>query len=231
MTNIRHFFFNPFEERTLLVWDGDLEGVVIDPGCQPGREQEELMDFVRRQGLRIRAILLTHAHPDHIFGLKACMEAFGAPVRMHPADAWFQDHPQALGRSFPFLSPLEKWSFEPVEDGDTVTCGDLVFEVIATPGHTPGSVCYLLRKEKILFSGDTLFAGTIGRTDLPGGDYDTEITSIIERLLPLDGDTEVYPGHGGSTTIGYERTQNPFLQPFNEKDERTGAVDGIEVDG
>ena len=112
-----------------------------------------------------------------------------------------------------------------IRDGQILRLAGIELEVISTPGHTPGGVCYLDRKDKILFSGDTLFAGTIGRSDLEGGDYDKLIVSVMEKLMGLDSDITVLPGHEGSTTIGEERTSNPFLQPFNEPEEEVDEKD------
>ena len=118
-----------------------------------------------------------------------------------------------------FTQPDKGFSTTDISDGETITAAGLGFKVITTPGHTPGSVCYLNEKYGVMFTGDTLFAGSIGRTDLPMGEYDDLIRSIMDKLMGLDGDTDILPGHGGRSSIGWERTHNPFLEPFNEKEE------------
>ena len=170
-------------------------------------------------------ILLTHAHFDHVFGLKECAQMYGIPVYMDPADKETLHSADWYCRNFGFRTPPTDVETEDIHDGDTVKFGKTTFEVLSTPGHTPGGVCYLDRTDKVLFSGDTLFAGSIGRTDHPQGDYDRLMEGIFGKLVPLDGDITVIPGHGPHTTITDERTKNPFLQPFNlpyEDDGDTG---------
>lgn len=204
--NIRTFVFNPYLENTMVLnAKGSSKAVIIDPGCMPGAETRALEKMVSDQGLEPVAILLTHGHADHTHGAAALQKKYGIPVYMNTADAFL----------------CENCGFEatPLEDGQILTPGGLDFKVIFTPGHTPGGVCYYCGSRKVLFSGDTLFKGTIGRTDLPGGDYDKLIVSVMEKIMWLDGDVQVFPGHAGSTTIADERTENPFLQPFNEPEE------------
>ena len=164
-------------------------------------------------------MLLTHGHLDHIGGAAELQRRYGIPVYMNEDDRKVIENPD------PRLSRLWKrfpdtgFSISAVRDGDRVEAAGLTFEVIATPGHTPGGVCWLVRDEKLLFTGDTLFAGAIGRTDLSFGEYDDEIRSIMEKLMLLDGDIRIFPGHGPASTIADERTGNPFLEPFNEPEE------------
>ena len=229
MTNIRQFTCNPLEERCYLVSDGAGTAVVIDPGFLGGEETDAFDALLEREGLRLQAVLLTHAHFDHIYGVKHCVTRYGVPVYLHPDEAPVLQGDAAFAAGCGMPAPDTDWAVVPVQDGQTLRFGELSFQVIATPGHSPGSVCYLCAEDGVLFSGDTLFAGTIGNTQLPWGDYDRLIVSVMEKLMGLDADLDVHPGHGGGTTIGYERTHNPFLQPFNEKDPETGWVDGIEV--
>ena len=228
MIKIHHFFCNLFEERCYVVWD-EGDAVVIDPGFLGSAETDELDAFLAENRLQLRAVLLTHAHFDHIYGVRHCVDRHGTPVYLHPDEAVVLQGASLLAGDCRMSVPDTDWPFLPVKDGDVLRFGALSFRVISTPGHSPGSVCYYCEDGKHLFSGDTLFAGTIGNTQLRWGDYDRLIVSVMDKLMGLDGDVTVYPGHGGGTTIGYERTHNPFLQPFNEKDPETGWVDGIEV--
>lgn len=218
MIHTEYFIFNSFQERCSVVWDNEGSCAIVDPGAASGQETAELKDFITAKGLRPVCIMLTHAHFDHIYGVAGLMREYGIPVYMH------RNETNTIGKVNPLLckafglpmpeGPGDAAKF--VKEGDTVQVGGLRFEVIETPGHTEGGVCYLERGEKTLFSGDTLFAGSIGRTDHPGGDYDQLIQGILGRLMELDGDIEVIPGHGPVTSIATERMTNPFLQPFNE---------------
>ena len=210
---IKTFYCNPLRECCYVVWDETLEAVIIDPGFYGPREEGRLASFVEEKGLKPVKILLTHGHFDHMMALSDVVARWGVPVYMHPADKMQLERAavwcRGLGLEFkPYTGALNDLS-----DGDVISFGHSSLEVIATPGHTQGGVCFLSRTDNVLFSGDTLFAGSIGRTDNPGGDYDRLIESIVTKLLPLDGDTTVLPGHGPATSIGYERGTNPFVQP------------------
>jgi glyoxylase-like metal-dependent hydrolase (beta-lactamase superfamily II) len=186
------------------------DAIVVDPGDEP----EKVLAVVRANGLACRAILVTHTHIDHVGGNQAVKEATGARLMLHEADLPLYDHLREqsgwLGGMIP--APVRAEVDEHVAHGDRVRAGGIVADVLHTPGHTPGSLCFHVDgAEPLLLSGDTLFAGSIGRTDLPGGDFDQEIASIRNRLLTLDDTTRVIPGHGPETTIGWERQRNPFL--------------------
>ena len=187
------------------------EGVIIDPGD----EVDELIDAANRHGLAIRHILLTHAHLDHISGVARARQAFGAPVRLHRDDLFLYEAVVQHGLSFGLRvdpQPPPDFFYTP---GESIGFGTYEARVHHTPGHCPGGVCLQVGKAGEagcrLFVGDTLFAGSIGRTDLPGGDYETLMRSIRDVLMVFPDDFEVYPGHGPVTTIGEERTTNPFL--------------------
>ena len=188
-----------------MVSDGS-NCIIIDPGFTDG-ELPALYDYLEAEGLTPTVILLTHSHPDHTLGLQPLVERFGIPVLPEGAES-----PSGAFSRIGLQSNAEKGAFRPFRQLK-------LFEVIETPGHTPDSVCYYNEAEHILFTGDTLFAGTIGRTDLPGGNYDDEIRSIMEKLIFLPGETVIYPGHGPQSSIARERIQNPFLEPFNEREE------------
>ena len=211
----------------MIAYGEDKIAVIVDPGMSNPSECSRVADFVSANGLQLKAILLTHGHFDHIYGVKWCVDSYGVPVYMNPADSVIVENAPKHASAFGLDEPQIDFSTKDIADGDILSFGEMSFEVVSTPGHTPGGVCYIDKGNSFMFSGDTLFAGTIGRSDLPGGDYDSLILSLMNKLMFLDGDMEVFPGHGGNTTIGDERTQNPFLQPFNEKDPETGSVDGI----
>jgi len=213
--NIRHFSFNPFQTNTFIAWESEGGCVVIDPSFCDETERRQFMESLEKLGTRPEAVLLTHGHTDHIYGVKAILDSFGCPVYMSAADIPVCGI--TLFAGLPEADP--DFKSEDVADGQVITAAGLEFKVITTPGHTPGSVCWLNEKYGVMFSGDTLFAGSIGRTDLPMGEYDDLIRSIMDKLMGLDGDTVIMPGHGGRSTIGWERTHNPFLEPFNEKEE------------
>ncbi|MBQ9475174.1 MAG: MBL fold metallo-hydrolase [Bacteroidales bacterium] len=216
---IKEFTFNFFGEITRILWENPGFAVIVDPGCCTAREKDSLYSFIEGQGLKPCAVLLTHAHFDHVTGVYELQQRYGIPVYMDPKEEqMFGICKKVSGRiGFPIIRT--DWKYTAVKDGEVLDFGGMKFEVISTPGHSPGSVCYLNRKEGILLSGDTLFAGSIGRTDLEGGDYDSLILSIMEKLVWLDGSTRILPGHGPESTIGIERVSNPFLEPFNEKEE------------
>ena len=230
--NIRHFCFNPIEENSYLVWSKDGKAVIIDPGFSADEEKAKMFDTISSEGLTVEAILLTHGHFDHVLGLEQCVKAFNAPVYMHQDDLPVLRGSSAMAGRMGIRADLPDVQTNGLEDGQTLDLAGERWEVITTPGHSPGSVCFHIPAQKLLFSGDTLFRGTIGRSDLPFGDYDKEIVSIMEKIMGLDSDTDVLPGHGPLTTIADERTGNPFLIPFNEKeiyDDGTEKVDGIEI--
>lgn len=226
--NIKSFYFNAFQECCSVAWDDSGECVIVDPGLYTEEEKAVLFGFIEEHGLKPAKVLLTHAHFDHIYGVKACADKYGVPVMMHPADKVILENNGYFCDMFRLKTPEGGFDTEDIKAGDHIVSGDshaaddggkakgFDFEVIETPGHTPGGVCYLERRAKVLFSGDTLFAGAIGRTDNRWGDYDALMKGIFEGLMTLDGDIRVIPGHGPQTTIADERMKNPFLLPFNE---------------
>lgn len=216
MLNIKCFNFNNFQERCSIIWDDSGKAAIVDPGCYVPDEVNALTGYIKEHGLAVEKIMLTHAHFDHIYGVRELADLYKVPVLMDPADKVILENEDHFCRMFGLRVPDTAFNTVDIADGDKFNVGTLVFEVLSTPGHTPGGVCYLCRDEKLLFSGDTLFEGSIGRTDNKWGDYDALMKGIFEKLMVLDGDTTVVPGHGRPTTIAEERMKNPFLLPFNE---------------
>jgi hydroxyacylglutathione hydrolase len=204
---VQPFFKNGF----VLGSEETREGIVIDPGDEVG----ELVAAVAKHGLTIRYILLTHAHLDHISGVAAAKAAFGAPVGLHKDDDFLYEGIVQQGQMFGLrMDPQPKVDFY-YAGREPLKFGEFGVWVYHTPGHCPGGVCLAVGREnepeRQLFVGDTLFAGSIGRTDLPGGDHDTLLRSIREVLFTFPDNTPVFPGHGDPTTIGAEKKGNPFL--------------------
>lgn len=218
MIKIKRFICNYLQESSYVAW-GKGGCVIVDPGFQDTGEFDGLYAFLGENGLSPDAILLTHGHFDHILGVKELIARFGIPVYLNPADAPVLAIASIYGFALHAPKTDASFSYLPARDGDILRFKGLEFKVIGTPGHTPGCVCYLDGSSGVMFTGDTLFAGSIGRTDLQYGDYDSEIRSIMEKLIFLPGETEIYPGHGPSSTIARERMENPFLEPFNEREE------------
>ena len=218
MIHIQDFTFNAFQEQCSLVWDDEGFCAVVDPGYTD-RERSQLIDFIISRNLHPVCIMLTHGHFDHIYGLADLTRTYDIPVYMDSRETYSFEHtnPYVCGNyGLPLAEIPDERVFRHVSEGDVIEVGSLRFEVLETPGHSVGGLCFLERNEKTLFSGDTLFAGAIGRTDHPGGDYDILMQSIFTKLLHLEGDTAVIPGHGPTTDIATERMTNPFLMPFNE---------------
>ncbi|MCC6502801.1 MAG: MBL fold metallo-hydrolase [Deltaproteobacteria bacterium] len=196
------------EVNCYIVWDrATLDGVIIDPGADAG----EIEAAVKENGVKVRCVLNTHGHFDHVGANKAMKAAFKVPVAIHPDDAPLMADAHEHGIFFGVETPKQAAPDILLEDGQSMEFGPLKFKVIHTPGHTRGGVCLYLEGAKALFTGDTLFAGSVGRTDFEGGSMDELMSSISRKLLSLDDKVMVLPGHGPSSTIGEERMTNPYL--------------------
>lgn len=204
--------FNPFQENTYLVYDETKECVIFDPGCYTEAEQAELSGRIAALDLRPVRLINTHCHIDHVFGNRYVADTYGLPLEIHrgelPVLESVPQHALFFGIPLPQPSPAPGRF---IEAGEKVVFGNTELEAIFTPGHSPASLSFFCGKDHFLIAGDVLFYESIGRTDLPGGDYDTLIGSIREKLFPLGDEVVVYPGHGTKTTIGHERRHNPFL--------------------
>ncbi len=199
----------PFAENAYFLVEPETgEAIAVDPGDEAPR----LLATIRRQGLKIRRILATHGHLDHVGAVAAIRAASGAPFHVHPSDLFLVESIREQAELFGLAPPAVPTVDGPLRHGDVFTLGprSVSIEVIETPGHSPGSVTLHVGGD--LLVGDVLFEGSIGRTDLPGGDSDTLMASIRERLLVFPDETRVHPGHGPETTIGRERRSNPFLR-------------------
>jgi glyoxylase-like metal-dependent hydrolase (beta-lactamase superfamily II) len=212
MIEVQSFTFNPFQENTYLLINEKKECFIIDPGCYFINERKMLTDGIMSlKSVPVR-LLNTHCHLDHIFGNKLISETYSLRPEIHPLEQPVLDRSPQAGQMYniPFDPSPNPKSY--LEDGEKIIWGNDTLEVILAPGHSPGSICFYCEKQQFLIGGDVLFRESIGRSDLPGGDFATLERSIRERLYVLPDEVVVYPGHGPSTTIGYEKKNNPFVK-------------------
>jgi glyoxylase-like metal-dependent hydrolase (beta-lactamase superfamily II) len=212
MVKVKKFVFNPFQENTFIVWD-DLtrECAIIDPGCSDELEQNELAEFISSNILITKYLINTHCHLDHIWGCKFVKEKY-QPLYLIPQDDLIllkNASMQAETFGIQFNEPPVPDDF--ISEKIKLTLGKSLINFLFTPGHTPGEFCLYFPEEKFCIVGDVIFKDSIGRTDLWGGDYRTLLDSIFSKLLTLGDDVMIYPGHGEKSTIGRERSNNPFL--------------------
>lgn len=211
MLYLKSFPFNPFQENTYIIYDDEGTAYIIDPGNSNTTENEAVKDFIKEKNLTLKRLLLTHAHIDHVLGNKFIFDTYGLLPEMHKEEIYFIEKMQQTAAMYGVPSEQSPYAEKFIAEGDTVTLGKYEFECFHTPGHSPGSISFYNKENKLLIAGDVLFHGSIGRSDLPKGDHETLIHSIKSKLMVLDDDVKVYPGHGPATTIGYERKNNPFL--------------------
>ncbi|MFI3294849.1 MAG: MBL fold metallo-hydrolase [Rikenellaceae bacterium] len=211
MIQLAKLQFNPYGENTYLLFDETKQAIIIDCGTSSEAEFLRLVDFVEKNQLQPIMVVATHGHIDHICGIYDCVEKWAIPFAMHSADQPFLDCAIEYGATLGFkLNGVPRVDIDLAQQ-KTIALGNHTIEVVATPGHSLGGVCLHVPSQKLLISGDTLFAGSIGRTDLAGGDYNQLMHSIINELLVLDGATKVFPGHASDTSIGQEGLYNPFI--------------------
>ncbi|MEG1555249.1 MAG: MBL fold metallo-hydrolase [Bacteroidales bacterium] len=208
---IKTFHFNFLQVNTYVVYDETKEAVIIDPGNQMEKENDSLVAFIAKEGLKVKYILNTHPHIDHILGNSFCVKTFGAPLWIHEAGIPIYNNASAYGVAFGFDAAEYPVADRYLKEGDEIVFGHQKWEVIYTPGHADGSVCFLDRQNNLIFVGDVLFEGSIGRADLPTGNAEVLIKNIKEKLMTLEEETVVYCGHGDCTTIGKEKKQNPYI--------------------
>ena len=204
--------FNPFQENTYILHDDTNECVVIDPGCYEKQEREQLKSYIKENGLKVVRLLNTHCHIDHILGNKFVADTYNVGLEIHREDEQTLRAVPTYAPAYGFQMYEEVLPTAYLKEGDVVAFGKIELQVLFTPGHAPGHVVFYNGPEKICIGGDVLFQNSIGRTDLPGGNFDALISSIKSKLFALPDDVTVYPGHGPETTIGHERNNNPFLR-------------------
>lgn len=209
---IEKFIFSPFQENTFVVWDEETkETIVIDPGCLNTDEEIKLKSFIEENSLSVKYLLNTHGHLDHIFGNAFVKNTFNpihyAPEKDLPLFERAREQAEGFGLSMKESPQPDKY----IDESNSLFLGKTKFEFLFTPGHTPGEYCINIPSEKVCFTGDVLFRESIGRTDLWEGDFDTLVNSIKTKLFPLPDETVIYPGHGDKSTIGFEKSNNPFL--------------------
>lgn len=206
--------FNPFQENTYIVYDETGECIIFDPGCYSAEERAAFKATIKKQELTPVRLINTHCHIDHVFGNQFVMDTYGLELEMHEGEVPVLKAAPQSASMFGLPLPSGNFTGTPgrfIHPGDTITFGNTALKALFTPGHSPASLSFFCESDRFLIAGDVLFMGSIGRTDLPGGDFDTLIRSIQTELFPLGDDVTVYPGHGPETNIGYEKQHNPFL--------------------
>lgn len=211
MLSINLLVFNSFQVNTYLVRHENGDCLVIDPAFYSPEEISAFDQYISSAGLNIKGQLNTHCHVDHVLGVKHMQTAYKCPLRAHTNESGLLNNAHLMGEVYGLkLEPLSAID-QAITDNETIALGEYKLRSILVPGHSPGSLSFYSPEAGFVVTGDALFQGSIGRTDLPGGDYDTLISSIRNRLLTLPPETTVYPGHGDPTTIGEEASNNPFL--------------------
>ena len=211
MSIVTSFTFNAFQENTFVIYDETLSAVVIDPGCNNVNEQSTFEAFIRNQLLKVEMIINTHCHLDHVLGNRFVYDQFSTDLRIHKGEMVVLQNYLQVAALYGIAAEASPPPSGFLEEGEVVEFGQTSLEVLFTPGHSPASISLYNEKDNYIIGGDVLFKGSIGRTDLPGGDFKTLIESITSKFLSLPDNTIVYPGHGPATTIGEERRNNPFL--------------------
>lgn len=212
MLHVQPFTFNPVQENTYIIYNDDKDCCIIDPGCYSASEEKALVEFVEQNGLKPTLLLNTHCHLDHIFGNRFIHQQYGLELHLHRLEQVVLEYGPTAGQMWQLPFDNYDGPLHFLEEDDVVRLGNEELHVLFTPGHSPGSISFYSREHKFLISGDVLFEGSIGRTDLPGGSFEVLEQSIKTRLYTLPEDVIVHPGHGDSTTIGDEMKTNPFVK-------------------
>lgn len=211
MLHIHIFRFNPFSENTYVLFNDQKNGVIIDPGNWNEKENEILENFIKEKEISIKNILLTHAHIDHVLGLQWAFDTYKVAIKMHEEEKDVLDRNPMSARNYGFDFKPFVGDIELLNEGEKYFIDEDSFEIFHVPGHSPGSIAFYNEAQKFVISGDALFQGSIGRTDLYRGNHEQLLESIRTKLFTLPEETEVYSGHGNSTQIGFEKNHNPFF--------------------
>jgi glyoxylase-like metal-dependent hydrolase (beta-lactamase superfamily II) len=211
MLNIHIFRFNPFSENTYVLFNEHKNGIIIDPGNWNEKETEVLEKFIKDKEIRIQNILLTHAHIDHVLGLQWAHNKYKVAVKMNAEDKELLDRNPMSAKNYGFNFQPFVGEIEYLNEGEKYLLNEDCLDILHVPGHSPGSIAFYCQNQNFVISGDALFQGSIGRTDLYKGNHEELLKSISTKLFTLPDETEVYSGHGEATQIGYEKQYNPFF--------------------
>lgn len=211
MINVKIFTFNPLQENTYLLYNEKKECVIIDPGCYFEAEREQLKQFVSENDLQPRLLVNTHCHLDHVFGNRFIAETYGLELFLHPGEKVVLEHAPTSGLMWNLPFDNYVGATHDLVPGESIQLGEDTMKILFVPGHSPASVAFYNEKQGILIAGDVLFRESVGRTDLPGGNPDTLVNSIMTEFYVLPDETVVYSGHGPQTTIGHEKKFNPYV--------------------
>ena len=210
MLQVQSFVFNALQENTFVLFDETKECVVIDPGCSNQAENAQLKSFIDKHKLKVKLVLNTHCHVDHVLGNRFAKQTFKINLLIHRLEEPTLRAAEVYAPSYGFHDYQHQSADAFLEEGDFIVMGNHTLVVLFVPGHAPGHVAFYNEKSRILIGGDVLFYNSIGRTDLPGGNHEQLINSIHSKLFTLPDNVKVYPGHGPETTIGFEKKTNPF---------------------
>ena len=208
---VKSFTFNPFSENTYLLYDETGEAVIVDPGCYDKNERAELDDFIRENQLKPTLLLNTHCHIDHVLGNAHVKTQYKIPLWIHHNEEQILRAVSSYASNYGFPNYQDNEADHFIKEGEEIKFGNTLLQSLFVPGHAPGHLVFYHKESKTCIGGDTLFQQSIGRTDLPGGDHETLLRAIKAELFKLPDDVTVYPGHGPTTTIGFEKLNNPFV--------------------
>lgn len=214
MLSVKKFTFNPVQENTYILYNEQGQCCIIDPGCYFQQERDTLRQFIEHNNLHPELLLNTHCHLDHVFGNKWVAETWGLLLHLHEKEKPVLDFAPQAGDLWQLPFENYKGVLIFIKEGTSIRLGNDELEIRFTPGHSPGSVCFYYAPGGFVISGDVLFNMSIGRTDLPGGDYKTLVNSIQTQLFTLPDETKVYSGHGPVTTVGFEKMNNPYVKMY-----------------